>query len=126
MDNPCTDTGTAYRVGSWVEALAVNYLVKQGLRRLHQNYRCRVGEIDVIMQDARYLVFVEVRYRKNDDFGGAKASITREKQRKIRKVAQFYLQRFGAGAQYIFCRFDAVAVCAAPTGLSIEWLRDAF
>lgn len=78
------------------------------------------------MQDEQYLVFIEVRYRKNDDFGGAKASITREKQKKIRKVAEYYLKRFGPHAQHIFCRFDAIAVCAVPEGLEIEWLKDAF
>ena len=121
-----TKTNTAYQVGGWVESLAADHLVKKGLRRLHQNYRCYTGEIDLIMQDRQYLVFVEVRYRKNNDFGGAKASITREKQKKIRKVAQFYLKRLGPRAQHIFCRFDAIAVCTVPDGLQIEWIKDAF
>jgi putative endonuclease len=121
-----TKTNTAYQVGGWVEALAANYLIKRGFKRLNQNYRCRIGEVDLIMQDGQYLIFVEVRYRKNDDFGGAKASITKEKQKKIRKVAEFYLKSFGQNAQHIFCRFDAIAVCAVPEGLKIEWLKNAF
>jgi putative endonuclease len=121
-----TKTNTAYQVGGWVESLAHNYLTKQGLKRLNQNYRCRIGEIDLIMQDDRYLVFIEVRYRKNDDFGGAKASVTRQKQKKIRRVAEYYLKRFGPRAQHIFCRFDVMAVCAVREGLKIEWLKNAF
>ncbi len=106
--------------------LVANYLIQRGLKRLNQNYRCRMGEIDLIMQEGQYLLFIEVRYRKNDDFGGAKASITKEKQKKIRKVAEFYLKRFGQNAQSIFCRFDAVTVCTVATGLKIEWLKNAF
>ena len=121
-----SETNTAYQVGGWVESLAANHLIKHGLKRLNQNYRCRIGEVDLIMQDKQYLVFIEVRYRKNEDFGGAKASITREKQKKIRKVAEYYLRRFGSRAQRIFCRFDAIAVCAVKEGLQIEWLKNAF
>ena len=121
-----TKTNTAYQVGGWVESLAANYLFKHGLKRIDQNYRCRLGEVDLIMQDQQYLVFVEVRYRKNNDFGGAKASVTREKQQKIRKVAQFYLKRFGVRGQYIFCRFDVIAVCSVSEGLQVEWIKDAF
>jgi putative endonuclease len=121
-----TKMNTAYQVGSWVESLAANYLIRQGLKYLNQNYRCRIGEVDLIMKDKQYLVFVEVRYRKNDDFGGAKASITREKQRKIRKVAEYYLKRFSSCVQHIFCRFDVIAVCGVREGLKIEWLKNAF
>ncbi|MEY3182503.1 MAG: hypothetical protein RLZ35_488 [Pseudomonadota bacterium] len=119
-------TNTSYQVGGWVECLALNYLLKHGLKRLAQNYRCRIGEIDLIMQEDKYLVFVEVRYRKNEDFGGAKASITRNKQQKIRQVAQYYLKKFGMRAQHIFCRCDVIAVSGAKEGLKIEWLKNAF
>lgn len=117
---------TTYQVGEWVEAISANYLMKQGLTRLHQNFRCRIGEVDLIMQDKHYLVFIEVRYRYNDDFGGAKASITREKQRKVRKVAEYYLRRFGRKSYSIFCRFDVIAAVAVSQGLKIEWIKDAF
>jgi len=65
------------------EKQALYYLTSQGLTLLCQNYYCRFGEIDLIMQDQETIVFIEVRYRKNNDFGGALASITQSKQNKI-------------------------------------------
>ena len=69
--------------GALAEAAAAEFLAGRGLRLLERNYRCRFGEIDLIMSDGRTLVFVEVRYRRNKSFGGALESITVAKREKL-------------------------------------------
>lgn len=103
------------------EALAAEYLQQKGLKLLSRNYRCRFGEIDLIMQDGPTLVFVEVRMRSNRHFGSAAESITQTKQRKLMITAQHYLQQHGEKNS----RFDAV-IMSSLTSQDIQWLRDAF
>lgn len=97
---------------------------------LERNWRAtgRYGtEIDLIMQDAQTLVFVEVRLRKNTHYGGAGGSISQHKQQKIIRAAQHYLQRFGT--QPPPCRFDTVLIhttLSEQTRENVEWLRGAF
>lgn len=107
--------------GKNAETLAATYLQKQGLRLVERNYRCRFGEIDLIMRDDGVLVFIEVRLRSNKNFGGAVASITSSKQQKLILTAQHYLQTHGNHA----CRFDAILMSKTSTQ-DIEWLRNAF
>ena len=107
--------------GVVAEKVALTYLQQHGLRLLHQNYLCRFGEIDLIMQDQNTLVFIEVRYRKNGQFGGALASINQSKQRKIIKTARHYLAQLTSEP---YCRFDAIALDA--TGAEPLWIKDAF
>jgi len=107
--------------GVIAEKKALTYLLEQGLTLLHQNYYCCFGEIDLIMQEQDTLVFIEVRYRKNSDFGGALASITPTKQRKIIKTARHYLSQF---AREPYCRFDAIAL--NDTESTPLWVKDAF
>ena len=83
----------AKKTGCLAEDLACNYLSKQGLILVSRNYYCRLGEIDIIMRDKNYLVFVEVRYRNNSLFGCGAESVTLSKQTKLIKTAQFYLQQ---------------------------------
>ena len=107
--------------GLEAEQLAATFLMNHGLKFVTQNYHCRFGEIDLIMQDAKVLVFVEVRLRSNSAFGSAGASITLQKQRKLIATAQHYLQQHGECA----CRFDAILM--NKTNLqNIEWIRNAF
>jgi putative endonuclease len=108
--------------GQVAEALAAEYLTRQGLAILHRNFRCRFGEIDLIARDSdAVVVFVEVRMRGRGDFGGAAESITARKRGRLVKAAGFYL----AGQRKTRrCRFDAVLV-SGPEG-RIEWIRDAF
>jgi len=109
------------RAGEDAERLAAAYLEERGLRVIERNYRCRFGEIDLIAQDGRILVFIEVRQRHSAAFGGAAASITPAKRRKILRAARHYLAgRTPAPA----CRFDALLLQGATPG--IEWIRDAF
>jgi len=108
--------------GAQAENLAAKFLQHQGLKLLHRNYRCRFGEIDLIMQDGDALVFAEVRLRNRGDFGGAAASINAAKQAKLVRTAQHYLATLGHTPP---CRFDAVLLQSSD-GDSIEWIRDAF
>lgn len=105
--------------GAEAEQAAADYLVAQGLRLIERNFRCRGGEIDLIMQDGSTLVFVEVRARSSRAFGGAAESITAVKQSRIILAARHYLARTGATNN---CRFDALLVQSGR----IEWLRAAF
>ena len=110
------DTTTAR--GREAENRAARHLERQGLRVVTRNFRVRGGEIDLVCRDGKVLVFVEVRQRSRSDFGGAGASITTTKQRRIVLAAQHYL----AGKPECDCRFDCVLI----EGDRLEWLRDAF
>ncbi|MFA7268104.1 MAG: YraN family protein [Sterolibacterium sp.] len=112
---------TTQLAGNQAEALAAAYLERQGLRVLERNWRVRGGEIDLICDDRGSLVFVEVRLRTHRDFGGAAASITATKQRRLIFAARHYL----AGKREQPCRFDAVLLNGL-TEAGIEWIRNAF
>ena len=114
-------THRAKPAGELAEALAAQYLQARGLRLLERNYRCRSGEIDLILAEGPILVFVEVRLRRNPDFGGAAASIGMAKRQRILKAARHYL----LGKPEPVCRFDAVLLDAL-TADRIEWIKDAF
>jgi len=103
------------------EQQALHYLQTQGLSLICQNYYCRFGEIDLIMLDQDTLVFIEVRYRKNNDFGGALASITKRKQGKIIKTAKHYLAQL---ENEPYCRFDAIAI--EQQSNVPQWIKNAF
>lgn len=107
--------------GKAAELIAAAHLQSNGLTLLESNYRCRFGEIDLIMRDAEEIVFVEVRLRTNTNFGGAAASITTSKKQKLTRTAEMYLLQHGRAP----CRFDAVLLDAlAPS--NIHWLKNAF
>jgi putative endonuclease len=107
--------------GLEAEKLAATFLAERGLKLVTQNYHCKYGEIDLIMKDAKTLVFIEVRLRNNNKFGSAGASITPQKQQKLILTAQHYLQQHGD----CNCRFDAILMNKADAQ-HIEWLRNAF
>ena len=111
---------TDHPSGVAAEELAARYLVTQGLHIVARNYRCRFGEIDLIARDGEALVFVEVRLRRSGRFGGALASITRAKQKKLMATARCYLSGLRAVPS---CRFDAILLDALDAR-RIEWLRD--
>ncbi|BAW79585.1 hypothetical conserved protein [Candidatus Nitrosoglobus terrae] len=117
---------TSYNKGRQAEHLARDYLQTQGLRLTQCNYRCYFGEIDLIMEDSKNLIFVEVRYRRNGRFGHAIESITATKRSRLITTAQHYLQQAKVG-QNKPCRFDVVGVTLEPAGTyNIIWLQDAF
>ena len=99
------------RRGVAAEALAADYLRRQGLVITDRNFRCRFGEIDIVAHEGRTLVFVEVRRRRTDAFGGAASSITRAKRRRLLAAARVYL---GQLRDIPACRFDAVLIHGEP------------
>lgn len=109
--------------GKLAEALAARYLERRGLVVIVRNFRCRGGEIDLVCRDGKVLVFVEVRLRRNVGFGGASASITSAKQRRIILAARHYLA--DCSGQDCDCRFDCVLLDENSES-SIEWIPDAF
>jgi len=108
--------------GAQAEQWAAQYLLQHGLKPVAKNYRSRFGEIDLIMQDNETLVFIEVRLRRNADFGGAAASIDARKQQRIIGTAQQYLANLERTPP---CRFDAVLMNDV-LGNNVQWLKNAF
>lgn len=111
---------TTSGVGQRAEDSAARYLEQHGLTVLARNYHCRGGEIDLVCRDGKTLVFIEVRLRRNADFGGAGASITPAKQGRIILAARHYLATQVKGEPD--CRFDCVLIDAK----NLEWVKDAF
>ena len=108
------ETGTQY------EERAAEYLIAQNYQILERNYRIRSGEIDIIARDGTVLVFIEVKYRKNDESGNPLEAVDIRKQRKIIKVARYYLYQKKYGD--VPCRFDVIGIC----GSHIEHIKDVF
>ncbi len=106
--------------GRDAERRAARWLEAQGLALVESNYRCRFGEIDLIMREGMQLVFVEVRMRARPGYGGAAASIDRRKREKLVRAARHYLSRL---PQAPACRFDAVLIDGVGEP---QWIRAAF
>ena len=109
----------AQAAGNAAEEAAANFLARQGLEIVARNYRTRMGEIDLVARDGATLVFVEVRLRSSDRYGGGAESIGARKQRRIVAAARQYLSRLRREPP---CRFDVVTLDSG----SPEWLRAAF
>ncbi|MDO4519516.1 MAG: YraN family protein [Eubacteriales bacterium] len=109
------------RLGSDYEEKAAEFLQKNGYRIMERNFRCKIGEIDLIARDGRYLVFIEVKYRTSESQGNALEAVNWRKQEIIRKVALFYLIRFGWPLDTP-CRFDVVGI----TGEQVQLIKNAF
>lgn len=107
------------RQGELAEQQAYHYLLGQGLTLLARNFRTRRGEIDLIMEQGETLVFVEVRFRTSDQFGGAAASVDRHKRQRLIAAAKAYLQQQRRELQP--CRFDLVALSAENP---LEWIQN--
>lgn len=121
-------TSPTHQIGQQAEETALNFLQQQGFQFVAQNYHCKMGEIDLIVKKDHLLVFVEVRQRKSSVFGGAAASVTPSKQRKIIQTSAFFLQSFSEFESFD-CRFDVIAI-DRPAQFSdskkIDWIEDAF
>lgn len=109
--------------GEDVEQQAEAWLITQGLQPLERNYGIRAGEIDLIMQQQQVLVFIEVRYRADNKHGSGAESITYQKQRKLRKTAEHYLQKNFANCPPD-CRFDVISASGKP--IHFDWIQNAF
>ena len=114
---PARLSGKQAQGRDWEQA-ALRHLKRHGLALVEANFTCKGGEIDLVMRDGDTLVFVEVRQRADSRHGGAAASITPAKIRRLVRAAQVYLQRFSSTPP---CRFDVVAI----DGDQMDWLRNA-
>ena len=113
--------------GAWGEGIAAAYLQKKHYKLVAMNYRCRYGEIDLIVKNRRYLVFVEVKTRKSSNFAHAYEHVDFHKQNRIRTTAEMYLSENPTNLQP---RFDVIEVYA-PAGVDtktpvINHLEEAF
>lgn len=116
--------------GAAVEGAARTHLLRAGLRDVAANANFRLGELDLVMIDddafgEPTLVFVEVRYRRDDGFGGAAASVDRTKQRKLVRAAELFLLAHRRLAD-MPCRFDVVDATGDPGAPDLHWIHDAF
>lgn len=106
----------ARALGQWGEDQVSERLRRDGWTIAARNFRCRMGELDIVAENGQYLAFVEVKLRKNDQFGSACEAVTPAKQRRLRTAAQFYLMSHPTALQP---RFD-VAEVYAPQGIHTE------
>ena len=111
--------------GDYWEKVALKYLQTKKLKLVKQSYNCKVGEIDIIMTDNGILIFIEVKYRKNDEWVSAAEAVTKSKQRKIIKAAQLYLLQNKKYKNWN-CRFDVVSIQGTKQDPEINWIENAF
>jgi putative endonuclease len=123
---------TSKKLGQQAENFACDYLSMRGLKLITRNYTCRLGEIDLIMRDKEVLVFIEVRYRRNPNFGHSVETVLANKQSKMIKTATYYLQCHPILAKKP-SRFDVLGLSSLPkrsTSLrypaQVEWIKNAF
>ena len=114
-------TGT---LGDRAERYAHTWLTRRGLRTVARNFRCRGGEIDLVMLDHDCLTFVEVRYRRSGRFSAPALTVDARKQRKLLLTAAMFLGRNKRFANYTM-RFDVVAI-TGENSIDVRWIRDAF
>jgi putative endonuclease len=114
-------------IGQQAEQQAMLWLSRHNLKLVERNYHSPFGEIDLIMREAAALIFIEVRYRQYNSFGGAAESVTHSKQQKIRKTAQHFLSQNPKLASQA-CRFDVMAAQpgASSATLCFTWIKNAF
>ena len=114
-------------VGSWGESLAGEYLRKKRYKLVAMNYRCRYGEVDLIVANKQYLVFVEVKLRKSDRFAAALEHVDQHKQQRLRTTAEFFLSEHQTALQP---RFDVIEIYAPEGTMTkkpcIHHVEDAF
>lgn len=112
--------------GDFYEQLACDYLERAGVKLLQRHFRLGHWEIDLVCQDGSTLVFVEVKYRQHQDYGGASQALSQRQAQRLRKAAQGYLQQHKLKEQKTQCRFDLVAITGLPPKHRIDWLKNAF
>ena len=121
---------TTREQGQYTEELACQYLEKKGFKLIDKNFNCRLGEIDLIMKDNDSLVFVEVRYRRSNNFGSGAESVTANKQSKLIKTASLYLQQHDKFNKNP-ARFDIVSITGTIETndiniIDFDWIENAF
>lgn len=111
--------------GQQCEQFVKRWLIKQGWQCINENYRCRFGEIDLIMHKGKNLIFVEVKFRTDTTYGTAQDFITLAKQQKLILCAKHFLMHEPKFAHYQ-CRFDAITINKKIHHKNIEWIPNAF
>lgn len=112
-------------IGLLGEELALAHLTAHGLTLITRNYRCKLGELDLVMLDGKTLVLVEVRCRSRQEYGGAAASVDWKKQRRLVLAAEHLLMKRAELRRYP-ARFDVVAITTGDPEAKIDWLKSAF
>jgi len=121
---PGPKTVPSSRSGALGEDLAAAHLKKAGYEIIERNYRCPAGEMDIVAREGEDLVFVEVKSRRSGSFGEPEESVGFWKQRRLSRIALYYLNQKGGGEAGV--RFDVVSVRMDPSGNRFEIFRDAF
>lgn len=116
---------TRKEIGTKAEQLAQDYLESKGLNFLDKNVSCRQGEIDLVMLEKQFIVFVEVKYRKNNSFSAIQESVGYAKQMRLIHTSLFFLQQFPQYTKYQ-SRFDVVLITKINNANQIEWISNAF
>ncbi|HOQ15951.1 MAG TPA: YraN family protein [Defluviitaleaceae bacterium] len=111
-------------IGDWGEDIASDFLEKEGIKIIEKNFRCKLGEIDIIAEEDDYLLFIEVKYRKDLSHGYPREAVTFHKQRTIAKVALWYLKKYNLWHRS--CRFDVLEILGEKPDLKICLIRNAF
>lgn len=106
-------------LGSWGEKKAANYLRLHGYRIVDMNCKYRQGEIDIVAENRKYIVFAEVKLRKDDSYGEAKEFVTQAKQRRVITAAEIWLSEHEAEKQP---RFDVIEIYA-PQGIESKKIK---
>lgn len=121
-----TAESLARYLGQAAEDKALRFLKKHGLTLVKKNYRCRMGEIDLLMRDRDCLVVVEVRYRKNNRFASAANSVDRHKQGRLVKTVALFLAQHQEYSGFSV-RFDVIAFNQVQdVNCKLQWIKDAF
>jgi putative endonuclease len=111
--------------GARWEQTAESFLLGHGLKLLKRNFSSRFGEIDLIMEDEKTLVFVEVKYRQSSEHGSGAEAVTFHKQGRISRTAAWYLVKNPRRAEQI-CRFDVISIDPRKKDQGIDWIKAAF
>lgn len=114
---------TKIQTGKEGEKIAAAYLKKNGYRIIEKNYRCVLGEIDIVAREKSELVFVEVKTRKSAELGYPEQAVGINKQKKMSQLALWYLQKKNADTG---ARFDVVAITISTSGNEIKLIKNAF
>ena len=119
MERSRKDFVNKRQIGTFYEDAACKYLEKQGVQILERNYRCKMGEIDIIGRQGDCFIFFEVKYRKSEEFGQALSFVDYKKQRTICRCAAAYCMKHTYITQF---RYDVIGI----TDTKIEWIQNAF
>ncbi len=113
------------RIGEDTELLACEFLETQGAVILERNFRCKMGEVDIIARDGKYLCFIEVKFRSDISFGEPYEAVNYKKQKRICKVSEFYLYSKYKSLD-TSVRYDVVAISPKDKMLTFKWIKNAF